>query len=218
MSTEADPMHSEAREPDTEADKINTSALGTLTIVGLLAMLSISLAVTALVRHDLDIEEGEKAQGENRVVSDLKAAQRSKLNGPAGYLDRTKGTVSLPIDLAQGLVVGELARDPSLATPAASAAASSAAPAASSAAPASPVDSAAPAATLPAPTNSGATSAQKKPGEAPKPDTKQIAVRPETGREVVKATPQSSGAPNVLPRPTPTAISSGAQNPGPTNK
>ena len=64
MSSEADHDHSGARTPDTEADKINTAALGTLTLVGLLAMVSVTAAVTALVRHDLQAEEAEKASGE----------------------------------------------------------------------------------------------------------------------------------------------------------
>src|SRR6478736_5349822 len=101
----------------TEADKINTGALGTLVTVGLFAMLSITAAVTALVRHDIESEEAVKDADANQVVTDLKAKQHGELSGPAKYISRSKGVVSLPIDVAKGLVVAELQRDPNSATP-----------------------------------------------------------------------------------------------------
>ena len=116
MSTEA---HDTDKEVDgTQVDKVNAGALGTLVAVGLLAMLSITAAVTALVRHDIEIEESEKAADANQVVISLKDSQRGTLNSAAGYVDRAKGLVSLPIDLAKGLVVSELQKDPNSATPA----------------------------------------------------------------------------------------------------
>src|SRR3954463_427356 len=117
MSTEADNVDTSAEVAGTEADKINTGALGTLVTVGLFAMLSITAAVTALVRHDIEAEEAVKDADANQVVVDLKAAQRGSLTGPAKYVDRNKGVVSLPIDIAKGLVVAELQRDPNSATP-----------------------------------------------------------------------------------------------------
>ena len=222
MSTEADHVHSAARTPDTEADKINTAALGTLTFVGLLAMISVTAAVTALVRHDLQVEEAEKASGENRVVTDLKAAQRSTLSGPPGYVDRTKGLVSLPIDLAQGLVVRELSRDPNSATPAApskpAAVDSAAAPATL---PAPAASAALPAPVAPAP--SGAVTAPKNPGDTAKPrptDTKPAPVSPDPGRSVLKPTPDNSVKPPPAPVPalTPTTAAPAPEKPGPLNK
>src|SRR6187402_126829 len=106
MSTDPSSVDTGAEVAGTEADKINTGALGTLVTVGLFAMLSITAAVTALVRHDVEIEEASKDADANQVVLALKASQHDKLNGPAGYVDRGKG-----------LVVAELARDPSSATP-----------------------------------------------------------------------------------------------------
>src|SRR6188768_3644151 len=148
MSTDSSNVDTGAEVAGTEADKINTGALGTLVAVGLFAMLSITAAVTALVRHDIDAEEATKDADSNHVVVALKAAQQDKLNGPAKYLDRGKGLVSLPIDLAKGLVVAELGRDPNSATPApaskADASAAAPAPAASDTAAANPVTSAAP--------------------------------------------------------------------------
>src|SRR4051812_4063354 len=99
MPTEADNVDTSAEVAGTEADKINTGALGTLVAVGLFAMISITAAVTALVRHDLDGEEALKNAHANQAVTDLKKSQRGALNGPAAYVDRDKGLVSLPIDL-----------------------------------------------------------------------------------------------------------------------
>jgi len=195
MSTDPSSVDTGAEVAGTEADKINTGALGTLVAVGLFAMLSITAAVTALVRHDIEIEEATKDADANQVVTDLKASQRGVLNGPAGYVDRGKGVVSLPIDLAQGLVVAELARDPNSATPAPPPKADAGAVEVTGAA----VDS-----------DAGAAKVA--------PDGKAVPAKPETGREVLKPAPGSSSKPSPVPTPTPTAATPGAEAPGPTNK
>ena len=193
MSTEAEHPHANAEVDGTEADKINTGALGTLIAVGLFAMLSITAAVTALVRHDLQEEEALKDQDANAVVVGLKKSQHATLEAPASYLDKAKGTVALPIDLAQNLVVKELERDPGSATPPAKAGAD-----------ANAIDAGV------ASTPDGGKVDEKKAPEAT--DGKKAL---ETGREV-KA-PQ--GAPKTpVPTPTPTAATPGAEAPGPTNK
>jgi hypothetical protein len=116
MSTEADPAVTDGSEA-TQVDRVNTGALGTLVAVGLFAMISIATAVTALVRHDVEEEEATKDADQNQVVIALKNEQRGILNGPAGYADRVKGRVTVPIELAKQLVLNDLARDPSSATP-----------------------------------------------------------------------------------------------------
>jgi hypothetical protein len=196
MSTDPSSVDTGAEVSGTEADKIHTGALGTLVAVGLFAMLSITAAVTALVRHDVEIEEASKDADANQVVTELKAAQHSALNGPAGYVDRSKGVVSLPIDLAKGLVVRELARDPNSATPPAP---PKAEPAAAEVTGGGAVDSDAGAAKL-----------------ATEPTTPRAL--PESGREIKKPAPGSSAKPTPVPTPTPTAATPGAQAPGPTNK
>jgi len=198
MSTDPSSVDTGAEVAGTEADKINTGALGTLVAVGLFAMLSITAAVTALVRHDVQEEEATKDADANQTVIALKASQRAALNGPASYVDRGKGLVSLPIDLAQGLVVAELGRDPNSATPPPKADAAPA-PAASGA-----VEGGA------APANSGS-----EPGAG---GAKAPPVKPETGREVQKPAPGSASKPTPVPTPTPTANTPGALAPGPTNK
>jgi hypothetical protein len=190
MSTEA---HNEETE-GTETDKVNTGALGTLVAVGLFAMITICAAVTALVRHDIDAEQAEKDVDANDTVVALKASQRGVLNGPASYLDRAKGLVSLPIETAKQVVVAELQRDPASATPP-QPAASAETPAASGSAAAAPADSA------------------KKPEETPKSanDKKGAGAKTETVKD--KA-PQGNPAP-ASPPLSPTAASPGALSPGP---
>jgi hypothetical protein len=214
MSTEADNVDTGAEVAGTQADKINTGALGTLVAVGLFAMISITAAVTALVRHDIDEEEANKATDANQVVTELKAAQRGKLNGPAGYVDRAKGTVSLPIDLAKGLVVGELARDPNSATPPAPVKPDAGAVEVTSAA----LDGGASAATLGAAGAANRATAVDKAGSAGKPEETNTPPtgQAEPGRNAVKPPQISRAAP--APIPTPTASTPGALAPGPTNK
>ncbi len=197
MSTDSSNVDTGAEVDGTEADKINTGALGTLVAVGLFAMLSITAAVTALVRHDIEIEEATKDADANQVVTELKASQHAALSGPAGYVDRGKGVVSLPIDLAKGLVVAELSHDPNSATPPA---------------PPKPAASAATEATA------GAGGAPAKDAEPASGGAKPSATKPETGREVQQRAPGSSNKPSPVPSPTPTAATPGAQSPGPTNK
>ena len=199
MSSEA---HDTGKEVDgTQVDKVNAGALGTLVAVGLLAMLSITAAVTALVRHDIEVEESEKAADANQVVIGLKDSQRGALNSPAGYVDRAKGIVSLPIDLAKGLVLSELQKDPNSATPAPPAKTEPVATAAAADAGVTATD----AGTKAEPSRQGEP-AKEKPAEAkPAPATS------------AKPAPSPSDAPASLPKPTPTAATPGAESPGPIN-
>jgi hypothetical protein len=191
MSSEA---HDTDKEVDgTQVDKINAGALGTLVAVGLLAMVSITAAVTALVRHDIEVEESEKASDANQVVISLKDSQRGTLSSPAAYLDRGKGLVSLPIDLAKGLVVSELQKDPNSATPAPPAKAEAAATEAAA--------------------DAGATSAE---ASAKAEKEKATEPKPAPATSAKTAPPPSAAAP-MLPKPTPTAATPGAESPGPVN-
>ena len=202
MSTEADSTdHTDDEVEATEPDRVSTGALGTLVAVGLFAMISIATAVAALVRHDMEEEQATKDADSNEVVIALKNSQRGTLNAPAGYLDRGKGVVSLPIDVAKQLVVSELARDPNSATPPGPKVAESATP---------PADSAAP------PAGDGA----KKPEETGKSESaeKGASAKPETVKEhgtIAPGTPApaASGKPSSPPL-TPTAASPGAKAPG----
>jgi hypothetical protein len=221
MSTESHDVDTSAEVAGTEADKINTGALGTLVAVGLFAMISITAAVTALVRHDLEAEEALKDANANQVVTDLKAAQRNTLNSPPGYVDRGKGTVTLPIEIAKGLVVSELGKDPNSATPPAAAkpAASEVAGGGSGGTLASGGAASGGAANGGGAATSGGAAndnaATGKAGAAGKPEDTKGAVKPEQGREIVKS---GGSTTSIVSKPTPTAATPGAASPGPTNK
>src|SRR6478609_5873565 len=101
----------------TESDNVNSGMLGTLIAVLTVAMLTISLVVTALVRAEVNDEHEKKDVSTDRPMKDLVAEQTAKLSAPAAYLDRGKGTVSLPIDRAMELVVEGLKKDPNSASP-----------------------------------------------------------------------------------------------------
>jgi len=203
MSTDHSSVEAGGEVAATEEDKINTGALGTLVTVGLFAMLSITAAVTALVRHDIEIEEASKDADSNQVVMDLKEKQHEALTGPAKYVDRGKGVVSLPIDIAKGLVVAELQRDPNSATPPALQKAETAAEA--------------PAGAGGAPANATAATGGVK-GNEPGAEGKGTPAKPEAGRDVQKRAPGSSAKPSPVPTPTPTAATPGAEAPGPIKK
>ncbi|HVY26257.1 MAG TPA: hypothetical protein VHB79_06875 [Polyangiaceae bacterium] len=109
----------------TESDNVNSGALGTLLSVGAVATLGIALVVTALVRTEVAEEHDKKDVSADRPLLDLVAEQKAKMNAPAAYVDRGRGLVSLPIERAMELVVGNLKKDPNSATPPAPAAAGS---------------------------------------------------------------------------------------------
>jgi len=216
MSSEADHVDTNAEVAGTEADKLNTGALGTLVAVGVFAMITVTAAVTALVRHDLEEEQSQKDADANAVVIALKNSQRAVLNAPAGYIDRGKGIVSLPIDVAKQVVVNELAKDPNSATPPGPAVpvTSASAAAATSAAPseaAAPAGSSAPA------TGESPAPGQKKPEESNKSagEKKGTPVKPEAPKPG-GTMPSAKPAPTAPPV-TPTAASPDAKAPGPLN-
>jgi|SRR5882724_2722884 len=101
----------------TEDDNVNSGALGTLLAVGACVTLGIALVVTALVRSEMNEELQKKEVGADQSFHDLVNEQSAKLNAPAAYVDRGKGTVSLPIERAMELTVSGLKKDPNSATP-----------------------------------------------------------------------------------------------------
>ncbi|HWZ90432.1 MAG TPA: hypothetical protein VNW92_16325 [Polyangiaceae bacterium] len=202
MSTEAHNAETEETEA-TQVDKVNTGALGTLVTVGLFAMISICAAVTALVRHDMDAEQAEKDADGNQTVVALKAEQRGVLNGSPAYINRGKGIVSLPIETAKQIVVAELERDPSSATPPQAADAGVAAAATSASGAPSEAGSPPAADSAKKPEETG-TAADAKKGAGAKPEKVKDP----------KPAPASSAHP-ASPPLSPTAASPGAKAPGP---
>lgn len=115
--------HAETQET-TEPDDTNVGLIATVVVVGALLVVSTAAAMTALVRTEAG-EHGTEvgAYANLGAVRRLKAEQRAKLEATPAWSDKAKGTVSLPIDRAMGLVTSEISKNPSLATPEAPAAA-----------------------------------------------------------------------------------------------
>jgi hypothetical protein len=101
----------------TEDDKVNTGALATLVAVGTAAMIGISLAVNALVRHESRNVGAVRDEVGGNAYRTLKREQLEKLSAPATWSNRDKGQVSIPIDRAMKLVITDLKRSPWNATP-----------------------------------------------------------------------------------------------------
>jgi hypothetical protein len=102
----------------TENDKVNTGALATLVAVGTAAMIGVSLAVNALVRHEVGSISAERDAVGADAYRALKQQQLDKLAAPAAWSNRDKGEVSIPIERAMNLVLTDLKRNPWNATPA----------------------------------------------------------------------------------------------------
>lgn len=93
-----------------EPDKVNSGALATVVVLLALAMLGVSLTVTALVRAETaEISEDRLAPAQNGFRN-LRAEQQAELNAPPSWSDRAKGLVSLPIERAQKLMLGDIKR------------------------------------------------------------------------------------------------------------
>lgn len=101
----------------TESDNVNSGALGTVIAVGTIAFFGIALVVTALVRTEMSEEVEKKDVSADRPYKDLLAEQQAKLHGSPAFINRKKGTVSLPIERAMELTVDGLKKDPNSATP-----------------------------------------------------------------------------------------------------
>jgi hypothetical protein len=109
----------------TEPDDTNVGLIATVTVVGALLVVSTAAALTALVRtesRDYGMQVG--AYANLGTVKRLKAEQIAKLEATPAWSDKSKGLVSMPIERAMGLVVGEISKNPNMATPEPPAAAS----------------------------------------------------------------------------------------------
>ncbi len=103
----------------TESDSVNTGALATIVIVGALAMIGITSALTALVRTQQSDKYNEMDSTANlKAYRQLVASQRKELEEPPSWEDKAKGDVRIPIERAEQLVVTGLQKNPASATPA----------------------------------------------------------------------------------------------------
>jgi len=102
----------------TEPDNTNVGLIATVTVVGALLVVSTAAALTALVRTESTQYGTEVGAYANLgTVKRLKAEQLAKLEATPAWSDKAKGLVSLPIERAMGLVTGEIAKNPNVATP-----------------------------------------------------------------------------------------------------
>jgi len=90
-----------------EADKINTSLVAGIGVVGTLIFLAIFVGLQVMFFAMSDAEEAKKdPKATNFVLADYRAAQQEKLDGYK-VLDPAKGVYAIPIDRAMDLVIHE---------------------------------------------------------------------------------------------------------------
>lgn len=103
---------------ETEPDNVDVGLVGTITVVGALLVVSIAMALTALVRVEQSrVGEEAGAFANLGAVARLKAEQNDRLNAAPKWADKAQGLVSIPIDRAMTLVSEDISRNPMLATP-----------------------------------------------------------------------------------------------------
>lgn len=183
-----------------QEDLPNSGAIGTIGVVGALAMVAITWALTAVVRTELDQHEvAIGGYAAVKPVRDLVAAQQSELSAPASFADRGAGTVHVPIDRAKQLVLADLKRDPNRATaPSPPVAAPATSDSAATAGSAAPADSAAPAGSAaPAPPASASPAGSAAALPAPAPHA------PAPGAAPAPPHPLPAPAPAPVPVPAP---------------
>jgi hypothetical protein len=112
----AEHEHYEEKE-NTEPDNVNVGLITTITVVGAVLVVSIALALTALVRSEA-AEHGSAvgAYADLGTVSRLKATQTERLQAPPGWADEAKRFVALPIGRAMDLTTADIQSNPALAT------------------------------------------------------------------------------------------------------
>jgi hypothetical protein len=102
----------------TESDQTNTGVITTIVVVGTFAMISISAMITALVRSEHALLDGERpTNADLDTVAALDKQQLATLTAPPRWVAAPGGKVHIPIDRAMRLVVDEYQKDPAAASP-----------------------------------------------------------------------------------------------------
>jgi hypothetical protein len=102
----------------TQTDSTNTGVLWTIVLVGSFAMIAISAAVTAMVRAETNELDRERPRfADLQTVVALKKSQHDDLVAAPSWVDKSKGTVKVPIELAKQLVVKGIQANPKSASP-----------------------------------------------------------------------------------------------------
>jgi hypothetical protein len=102
----------------TQTDSTNTGVLWTIVLVGAFAMIAISAGVTAMVRAQTNEVDRERPRhADLQTVVALKQSQRDDLLAAPSWIDKSKGSVKVPIDVAKKLVLSEIQARPKAASP-----------------------------------------------------------------------------------------------------
>jgi len=101
----------------TQEDTVKTATIGTLVAVLALSVVVVALTVTAMVRsEERSLETVRDSAANLGPLRELETSQLAKLSAPPAIVDKAKGTVSVPIELAMKLEV-ESARKEQMAVP-----------------------------------------------------------------------------------------------------
>lgn len=102
----------------TQTDSTNTGVLWTIVLVGSFAMIAISAGVTAMVRAQTNEVDRERPRhADLQTVVALKQTQHDDLLAAPSWIDKSKGSVKVPIDVAKKLVLSEIQASPKAASP-----------------------------------------------------------------------------------------------------
>lgn len=102
----------------TQSDKTNTGVVATIVVVGAFAMISISALLTAMVRSaETDMDAVRPMHADLDTIAGLKQQQTAALHAAPHWVDKSAGKMGIPIEQAMKLVLADVRRDPSAASP-----------------------------------------------------------------------------------------------------
>lgn len=102
----------------TQSDQPNTGVVTTIVVIGVFAMIAISVMVTAMVRSEnASLDELRPGNADLDTVAALDRSQLARLTAAPSWVAEPGGKVAIPIDRAMRLVVDEYQKDPQAASP-----------------------------------------------------------------------------------------------------
>lgn len=102
----------------TQSDQPNTGVVTTIVVIGVFAMIAISVMVTAMVRSEnTRLDERRPGNADLDTVAALDRSQFARLTAAPSWIAEPGGKVAIPIDRAMRLVVAEYQKDPQAASP-----------------------------------------------------------------------------------------------------
>lgn len=95
-----------------EPDEVNSGALATMIVLLFVATFAIALAVTALVRDEVDEVRAERDLTQERAFRLLRAEQRAALTGAPSWSDAENNLVKVSVQRSMEIVVANLRSNP----------------------------------------------------------------------------------------------------------